>query len=148
MEAELAALASSGATTLVGLMASDAWAQVSRRLAAFFGRSGDDGAEEELRLSQEELLAASADDDEGAVADVEAVWRARMRQLLRADPSAAAELRALLDELAPAAAAPEVAVTNSVTGGVQHGPVIQGQNFSNLTFHSGPAGRDAAGDPA
>ncbi|WP_308437842.1 hypothetical protein [Streptomyces capitiformicae] len=37
-----------------------------------------------------------------AVADAQAEWRNRLRRTLRADPAAAAELRVMLDELAPA----------------------------------------------
>jgi hypothetical protein len=141
VEAELAALASSGATTLVGLMATDAWTQVRDRVAALFGRAGDagdaDAAAEELRHSQEDLLTARAEGDEAAVAeDIEAVWRSRLRRVLRADPAAADELRRLLDELTPAAGAPHVVVTNTVNGGVHHGPVVLGQNFTDLTFHA------------
>ncbi|WP_223187843.1 hypothetical protein [Streptomyces sp. CBMA29] len=139
-------------------MASDAWTQVRDRVAAFFGRAGStDVAAEELRLSQEDLLAARTEGDEEAVAeDIAAVWRARLRRVLRTDPTAADELRRLLDELAPAAGAQTVVVHNSVSGGVQYGPVVQGQNFTDLTFNSsgtssgnssGAAGPDAAGDP-
>ncbi|MGK5630131.1 hypothetical protein [Streptomyces sp. URMC 123] len=142
MEAELAALATSGATTLVGLMVSDSWAQSKERLAALFGR-GRRGrsaeAEEELDLSREELIAAREAGDGPALADVEAEWRSRLKRLLRADPAAADELRALLEELAPrqAADAPG-AVHNTVTGGVLHGPLVQGRDFGSLTFHAPP----------
>jgi hypothetical protein len=44
------------------------------------------------------------------------------------------ELRRLVDEFAPAA--PSGTVPNSITGGTQHGPVIQGHTFTNLTFHT------------
>jgi hypothetical protein len=143
VEAELAGLASSGAATLVGLMVSDAWAQARDRLAGFFGRGGDVVASaEELGLSQEELVAARAVGDEEAEADIQAAWRSRLRRALLADPGAADELRSLLEELAPAAGDGSVVVVrNSITGGVQHGPVIQGQNFSGLTFHASGAVR-------
>jgi hypothetical protein len=151
VEAELAALASSGATTLVGLMASDAWTRVRDRMAAFFGRTGGaDAAAEELRLSQEELLAAHAASDEAAVVeDIEAMWRSRLRRVLRTDPAAADELRRLLGELGPAAGTPTVVVHNSVSGGVQNAPVVQGQNFGDLTFHAPDTARpDGTGGPA
>lgn len=131
MEAELAALAASGATTLIGLMATEAWTQARDRVAGFFSR----GREEELDLSRAELVAAREAGDDQAVADVEAEWRTRLRRRLQADPEAAAELRLLLDELTPQLPAQQVRdVRNTVSGGVQHGPVIQAGTISGLTF--------------
>jgi hypothetical protein len=157
VEAELAGLAASGATTLVGLMVSDAWVQTRERVARFFARGADRGAlAAELHESQLELLSARETGDAEAADDVEAEWRTRLRRLLRADPAAAHELRALLTELGPlATGGPAVVVHNAITGGVQHGPVIQGQNFAGLTFHSSApaprldpaAGSDPDGQP-
>ncbi|WP_171162524.1 hypothetical protein [Streptomyces sp. I05A-00742] len=141
MEAELAALAASGATTLVGLMVSETWSQARERVVRFFARRGAGGAvDEELRLSGEELVVARESEDELAMADIEAEWRMKLRRALQADPGAAEELRLMLAELAPGAGSDtSVTVHNSVSGGVQNGPVLQGQQFSNLTFHnSGP----------
>jgi hypothetical protein len=136
MEAELAALAASGATTLVGLMVSETWTQARDRVARFFARGGDESsAGEELTLSQRELMAARAAQDELAGADIEAVWRTRLRRVLLADPEAAEELRLLLAELDPNADDDRAAsVYNSISGGVQNGPVFQGRHFSGLTF--------------
>ncbi|NBM21214.1 hypothetical protein, partial [Streptomyces sp. GC420] len=104
MDAELAALAASGATTLVGLMVSETWTQTRDRVARFFARGAGEGpAEEELGASRAELVAAREAGDELAAADVEAGWRMRLRHLLRADPEAAEELRELLAELGPEA---------------------------------------------
>ncbi|MET8562267.1 hypothetical protein ABZV75_17325 [Streptomyces flaveolus] len=138
MEAELAALAASGATTLVGLMVSETWSQARERVARFFARGADEGAvDEELRLSEQELVAARAAGDELAVADIEAGWRLRLRRALQAHPGAAEELRLLLAELGQEeGTGAGVAVHNSVSGGVQYGPVVQGQQFSSLTFYS------------
>ncbi|WP_371655977.1 MULTISPECIES: NB-ARC domain-containing protein [unclassified Streptomyces] len=118
MEAELTALAASGATSLVGLMVSDSWAQARERLGRFLARrrgdaDGADGtrgagdaedsgdAEDELQATSDELEAARAGRDERAVADLEERWSRRLLQILREDPDAAGELRRLLDELAP-----------------------------------------------
>jgi hypothetical protein len=138
MEADLAGLAASGATTLVGLMVSDAWTQTRERLARFVARGADGSAAAgELAESQAELLSARESGDAGAADDVEAEWRTRLRRLLRSDPAAADELRSLLAELGPlATGGPVVVVHNTISGGVQHGPVVQGQNFSGLTFHA------------
>ncbi|MFI2314919.1 hypothetical protein AMK17_26935 [Streptomyces sp. CB00072] len=139
MEAELTALAASGATAFVGLMVTEAWTQARGRVARFLARGEDvDVIDGELEESREELAAARAAADDEAVADVEEEWRIRLRRALRANPEAADELRALIEELSPlGSAGPTVSVTNSISGGTQNGPVFQGQTFSALTFNSG-----------
>ncbi|MCF2525700.1 hypothetical protein [Yinghuangia soli] len=102
MEAELAALAASGATTLVGLMASDAWEHGRTRIAALFGRTRPEQEElvaSELDSSRSELLAAGDDRSMQAAEELEVEWRVRLRRLLAADPAAAAELREILEDL-------------------------------------------------
>lgn len=138
MEAELASLAASGATALVGLMVSETWAQARDRVARFFSGSGGGGsAEEELSLSRQELMATRESGDELAAADIEAGWRTRFRRALQDDPEAAGELRLMLSELvAGPGRESTVSVHNSISGGVQHGPVFQGQSFSGLTFNT------------
>ncbi|MFF3956167.1 hypothetical protein ACFYY1_23510 [Streptomyces sp. NPDC001890] len=136
MEAELAALAASGATALLGHMVSDAWTHTRDRVARFLARGEETGGvDEELEASRAELIAARDGDDPDAVADIEDEWRLRMRRALRADPAAAQELRLLLDEIAPrTAGVSTVTVNNNVSGGTGN-VVNQGQNFSGLTFH-------------
>ncbi|MFF2008531.1 hypothetical protein ACFVWY_05570 [Streptomyces sp. NPDC058195] len=139
MEAELAALATTGATALVGLMVSDAWAQARQRVAGFLARGGDtDGVDEELEASRAELVAAQDGTEPGIAADIEEEWRLRLRRALRADPSAAGDLRHLLDEIAPGGGpAPTLTVHNTVSGGTQHAPVFQGahQNLTGAIFN-------------
>lgn len=133
MDAELTALATAGATALVQQMATDGWAQVRDRVAAFFARrAGDDAVAGELDLAREELRAAQAAGDDEAAADVQAEWRNRLRRALRADPELADELRSLLAELTPEPA--PRSVTNTIIGGVHHGPVIQAGSIDNVTF--------------
>ncbi|MEW2071411.1 hypothetical protein [Streptomyces sp. NPDC007346] len=139
MEAELTALAASGATAFVGLMATEAWTQVRGRVARFLARrEGDDAVDAELEESREELIAARRNGDEDTADDIAAAWRIRLRRALRDNPEAAGELRELLDELAPhQAPAPTVTVTNNTNGGTYYGQVIQGHDISGLTFNSG-----------
>jgi uncharacterized protein involved in exopolysaccharide biosynthesis len=104
MEAEIAALASSGATTLVGLMVSDSWAQAKARVVKLFGHRSAEQAEAisaELGLAQVELMSAAGRADESTAADLEAEWRSRFRRLLASDPQAVADLKQLLKELSP-----------------------------------------------
>ncbi|WP_321170676.1 hypothetical protein [Embleya scabrispora] len=146
-------LAASGAATLVGLMVSESWAQARTRLAAFFTRTGSEPSttEQQLDAAQGELTTARAAGNDIVAADIEAEWRTRLRRALQADPAAAAELRALLDELAPLTETPAAApVTNTITGGTQHGPVLQGRDFSGVTFHTQPpppSGGNPTGQP-
>lgn len=138
VEAELAALAASGATALVGHMVSDAWAQTRERMARFLARGGaTDDVDEELDASREELVAARDGEDPDVAADIEDEWRLRMRRALRADPAAAQELRVLLDEIAPRPeAVSTVTINNNFSGDSQNSQVIQGQSVSGgLTFH-------------
>ncbi|WP_327294507.1 NB-ARC domain-containing protein [Streptomyces sp. NBC_01197] len=140
MEAELAALASSGATALVGLMVSESWDRAKIRLARFFaqrGRPGPEGAEgatdEALQSARDELRSARQADDTGAAADIEAEWRQRLRRALREDPAAAQELRSLLAELAREAGVEwDAGAHAEISGGVQNGPV-----FQNTQIHGG-----------
>jgi hypothetical protein len=121
MDAELVSLASTGATTLVGLMVTDGWAQVRSRVAALFGRGG----EAELDQSRQELLAARDEDDADLAADVESHLRTRLRRALQADPELAGRLRELLDELSPRQeASGGLTVHNTINGGSYEGPVI------------------------
>ncbi|MFD6190669.1 hypothetical protein [Streptomyces sp. NPDC060275] len=144
MEAELVALIGTGATTVVGLMVTDAWGQVKQRVVGLFGsETGADGVAGELEESRAVLVAAdgtAAEDD--LRSDVTASVRLRLRRLLEEDPGAAEELRRLVDELAYAARPPGT-VHNSITGGRQGGPVVQGHTFTRLTFRTtGDTARD------
>ncbi|MEU6993594.1 hypothetical protein ABZ953_23440 [Streptomyces sp. NPDC046465] len=140
MDAELTALAAAGATALVQQMVTDGWTQARDRVAGFFSR-GRGGEEDvlagELEEARAELVAARGAGDEGTADDVRAEWRSRLRRRLAADPEAAAELRALLDELAPASA-PEaqpgsVTYNNTISGGTYHATVIQAGTVHNAT---------------
>ncbi|MEN8653385.1 hypothetical protein ABCR94_22990 [Streptomyces sp. 21So2-11] len=139
MEAELVALATAGATALVQQMVTDSWSHARGRVAAFFSRGGaavdEETVEGELEVSRGELAAAREAGDEQAVSDVEAEWRTRLRRALQADPALAEDLRSLLEELAPGEAGPgQGAVYNTISGGVQHGHVVQARTISSVQF--------------
>ncbi|MHC3471720.1 hypothetical protein ACYF6T_23900 [Streptomyces sp. 7R007] len=137
MDAELAALVGTGATTVVGLMVTDAWEQTKQRLVRILARTGRaDTVGEDLDESRAALAAAAGTPDEPHVtADVTATLRLRLRRLLEQHPDAADDLRHLVEDLAGSGP-----VVNTISGGTQYGPVFQGHSFSNLTFR-GPAGR-------
>ncbi|MFS8203095.1 hypothetical protein ACLVWQ_30950 [Streptomyces sp. CWNU-52B] len=142
MDAELAALAAAGATALVQQMVTDGWGNVRDRVAGFFSREGDedavDAVQGELEASRADLVAARDAEDEDAEDDVRASWRVRLRRTLRDDPAAAAELRALLDELTPPSDRPvagpgPTSVHNTVSGGVNHGVIQVGTVHGSAT---------------
>ncbi|MFE2111511.1 hypothetical protein ACFXAF_37395 [Kitasatospora sp. NPDC059463] len=126
MEAEIAQLVTTGATTVVGLMATEAWTQVRSRLAGLLGR-GRDTSEVSAELEEIRVEVVRADGDEELVGDQAAELRNRIRRLLRQDPQAAAELRDLLEEFTPRQ--PQSVVVNNVANTVSHstvhGSVIQ-----------------------
>ncbi|MEV6590505.1 hypothetical protein [Streptomyces acidicola] len=137
MEAELTSLAVAGATALVTQMVTDGWEQARDRIVTFFTQRRDGEGEvvqAELEESRAELVAARDADDEETAADVHDEWRLRLRRVLRADPSAAAELQALMNELRPPDDVPKGTVHNTVSGGVQHGTVIQAHTIGDLTI--------------
>ncbi|WP_330258523.1 hypothetical protein OG586_08750 [Streptomyces murinus] len=140
VEAELVTLVGTGATTVVGLMATDAWEQAKRRLARLFAHSGGaDTVAGELEESRTTLAAATGTaEEEDLTSDLTGSLRFRLRRLLEQNPNAARELQDFVDEFAPVAR-PDLpgTVHNSITGGTQHGPVLQGHTFTNLTFHGG-----------
>lgn len=143
-------LAGSGASTLVGLMVSDGWAAVRQRIARLLARDGDVAfAEAELQRSRDEVVAARRAGDELAEPESVEEWTPRLRRFLRNDPEAGRELISFLEELREETGTERVgSVHNSVSGGVQHGLVIQGRDFSGgLTFTGMPLGRRDCGHP-
>jgi hypothetical protein len=126
MEAELAALAASGATTLVSLMTSDAWSATKARVRTMLG--GGPGrtepVEDELEEWHRELTTARDSGDEAAIAAIEAMWQTWLCHVLQKDPAAADALRGLIAERSPAKETVKT-VHNTITGGDLHGPVIQ-----------------------
>lgn len=137
MEAELTALAAAGATALVQHMAVESWTQARDRMVSFFSRRGgeEDVVEAELETSREELAAALRTGDDQTASDVRAEWRTRLRRTLLAHPTAASDLREVLDELdATGEGQRATGVRNTISGGVQHGPVVQAGTVGPLSF--------------
>jgi hypothetical protein len=121
VEPELAALASTAGTTVVTLMATDAWERTRDGIAALWRRvhpERPDTVTGELDAAREDLASAQSDGDEDAVDDLQAAWRSRFRRLLREQPEVAGELRRLLNELAPDEA-PARTVTQHATASGQ-----------------------------
>lgn len=98
MDASLANLAHKGASTVVALLATDAWERVKASLGAFWRCARPEQAqalEAELAAAKEKML---ADGDETVSLQLMAVCRSRLEELLLADAGLASALQRLLDE--------------------------------------------------
>lgn len=120
MEPEIAALAGTAGTTVVTLMATDAWQRVREGFVALWRRGQAERAEvvaAELDATREDLLAASAVGDQDSEGELQAEWQGRFRRFLTARPEAVEDLRRLLDEFVPSAeAAPAVTQHATASG--------------------------------
>ncbi|MGW9077157.1 hypothetical protein [Streptomyces kronopolitis] len=140
MDSELAALATSGATTLISLMVTDSWTHARELVGRFLSRTGADGATlTDLDAARARLLAARAaagthtTDD-----DLASQWHTYLQGVLQPGSVTAEPLRDLLASLQQLAHAPDtrqITVHNDISGGVQHGPVIQSGRITGLTLH-------------
>ncbi|WP_030740996.1 hypothetical protein [Streptomyces griseus] len=116
MDPELTTLAQSAGVTLVGLMATDAWERARDGVVALWQRARPERADAvaaELTHTRDDLAA-----DSGVGEELAAEWQGRIRRLLTERPEVAADLRALLDELAPCerTVAPTVAQRATASG--------------------------------
>jgi hypothetical protein len=102
LDAEIAALSSAAAATLVTLMTTDGWDGAKKALAGLWRRRHPDQAqavEADLDVAHADARAALAAGDEQALADLVAEWRARLSALLAGDAALATELRRLIEDL-------------------------------------------------
>jgi len=104
-------------------------------MARLFGRGNSDPATaRRLDVTRAELSEATAVGAEQVRAAHEAQWKVRFADLVEVYPEAA-------DELARLAAEIQVEmpvrgdVTNMIIGGVQHGPVLMGRDFTGIIVH-------------
>ncbi|MGH4021218.1 MAG: hypothetical protein ACRDT0_18715 [Pseudonocardiaceae bacterium] len=96
----LAALAEAGGTALVGAMATDAWQTTRSGVARLFGRDGSARqAAVEAQLDGNAALVAQAEDPDEVRQSLAAVWRLELAALLRHNPGAEDELRALVAQI-------------------------------------------------
>ncbi|GFE26478.1 hypothetical protein WKI65_22375 [Streptomyces sp. MS1.AVA.3] len=140
MDSELAALAASGATTLVSLMVTDSWTHARELVGRFFSRIGADvDTVADLDSARALLLSAQAANGTQTADDVTFQWRAYLQHLLQAGSATGDDLRDLLASLQRLAnTAPgtqRVTVHNDISGGAQHGPIIQSGRITGLTLH-------------
>ncbi|MEV2249273.1 hypothetical protein AB0I94_01720 [Streptomyces sp. NPDC050147] len=104
MDPALTSLAQSAGTTLVTLMAADAWQRTRDGFTQLWRRMQPERAEivvAELEAGREDVLAAVAASDQETLDELRLQWQGFVRRLIVARPAAAEELRRLLDELDP-----------------------------------------------
>ncbi|WP_329140708.1 hypothetical protein OG552_09665 [Streptomyces sp. NBC_01476] len=118
-----------------GELGRDVWAGLAALVRRPFRRSEDAGAAPAVSTGEEELarLARDPDDQHSAQALSTAL---AVRAALDSDFHTA--LMAWLRR-AEAVRTDERAVNNTISGGTQYGPVLQGRDFSGLTFTTAPA---------
>ncbi|MFC8143075.1 hypothetical protein ACFUKV_15205 [Streptomyces paradoxus] len=137
MGPEIAELARTAGTTMVTLMAGQAWESAREGLVSLWQRFQPDRAQAvggELEATREDLLLAQQTGDADTESELTAEWQARVRRLLLARPEVAEELRRILTELSPppseAQSAVEVRLRAEVSGS---GRVYQAGRDQHIT---------------
>ncbi|MFB7596687.1 hypothetical protein [Streptomyces sp. NPDC056160] len=119
-------------------MVTDSWTHARELVRRLLARTGSGPAAlADLDDARNRLLTAEAAQGEQAASDVTAQWQAQLRRLVAAGQATGDDLRALLTslrQLSDASAARGDTTHNHISGGVQHGPVIQTGRISELTF--------------
>ncbi|GFH34920.1 hypothetical protein [Streptomyces pacificus] len=134
MDAEVALLAQSAGTTLVALMATDAWQHMRDGITRLWRRTQPERADTvaaELEAGREDVLAAIATDDRETLDELRLQWQGSVRRLLVARPAAVEELRALLDRLDPDGSAARQITQHAAASG--QGRVYQAGRDQHIT---------------
>ncbi|MFD8480402.1 hypothetical protein [Kitasatospora sp. NPDC059673] len=107
----VAMLAGQAATTVVGLLATDAWEGAKSAVTGAWRRLRPERAEsisQELDDTREDLLRArAAGTEDETLASLAGDWESRFRRLIGDNPALAAEIRRVLDEELTPALPPE-----------------------------------------
>ncbi|MGZ3101988.1 hypothetical protein [Streptomyces sp. H72] len=139
MDSELAVLAASGASTLVSLMVTDSWTHARELVGRYLTRTdADPDTFDDLQDARTLLLAADGTERERIARDISRRYGARLHRLAEADDGSDEALRALLTsllQLSASATGTWRTVDNRISGGVQHGPIVQSGSVGGLTFH-------------
>lgn len=106
MDAELAVIASSAATSIVKLMVTDAWDQAKDKIGALWRRfRPEQAADVVLDLDRARLEMASA--DQTVALAILREWESRLLRLLAADSAVADELNRVVSEFRQLLATPQ-----------------------------------------
>ncbi|MGV9314380.1 hypothetical protein ACWDR0_19670 [Streptomyces sp. NPDC003691] len=134
MDAEVALLAQSAGTTLVALMATDAWQHMRDGIVRLWRRARPERADTvaaELEAARDDVLAAVAADDQETLEELRLQWQGSVRRLLVARPDAVEELRKLLDQVDPEGSAARRITQNATASG--RGRVYQAGRDQHIT---------------
>ena len=146
MDSEFAALAASGATTLVSLMVTDSWTQARDLVGRLVSRTTSRGATvADLDTARARLVAADGHTGAVTAQEIADQWLVHLHHLLETGAVTAHDLRdvlASLQRLGKTSEREPVTVHNAISGGVQHGPVIQAGRITGLTFGSPEGNQD------
>ncbi|SOE14077.1 hypothetical protein SAMN06272775_5041 [Streptomyces sp. 2323.1] len=118
MDPELTSFTQTAGITLVTLMATDAWQHTRDGLTRLWQRLQPDRAHivsDELDASREEVLRARSAADQEMLSELCLQWQGYLRRLLLAQPEAVEDLRRLLDDVDPEAAA-QITQNGSASG--------------------------------
>ncbi|MEV6005205.1 hypothetical protein AB0M29_00195 [Streptomyces sp. NPDC051976] len=136
MDPELASLTQSAGTTVVTLMATEAWQAARDGVLELWRRVQPGRAEAaaaQLDASREDALAAGVSEDQQTLSELRTQWAGLFRRLLVAHPEAAAELRALLDELQPPGDDPQPRPTVQHATASGHARIYQAGRDQHIT---------------
>ncbi|MGW1005562.1 hypothetical protein [Streptomyces sp. NPDC002520] len=120
MDPEMTSLAQGAGTTLVTLMATDAWHRTREGLTQLWRRMQPERAETvaaDLEAGREDVLAAMVANDQETLNELRLQWQGTVRRLIVAQPAAAEELRRLLDELDPGGTAARQVTQHATASG-------------------------------
>ena len=119
---------------LVGAIATDLWPRVREAVVSLWrrtrSRSQADDVGADLDELREQVLQSRHDKDADTEKALEGAWQLKAHQLVRADPSAAVELRRVLEEvLTPALAPAEQARVGQI---IMHGSSHDSSTFTQI----------------
>jgi hypothetical protein len=133
----LAALASTGGTTLVTAMVTDGWEGIKARFARLLGRD-DPGqtqaAAARLEQSRAALASVTGVALDRARAEQQIAWQTLLADLLEQDPGAENELRALVAQVQAQVAGTAGPVEQHAAAYDQAQQAVQGHGVQNVTF--------------
>jgi hypothetical protein len=118
VDAELSALTSTAAATVVQLLATTAWEQARSAVGRLWRRAHPERAETvqaELEEARAEVLAARQDGDERVEQALVGEWQGRLRRLVSADPPLVEDLRRVVAQLCSALAEVEPSKGATIT---------------------------------
>lgn len=138
------ALAAAGGSGLVGAVATDAWAMAKRGFTRMLGR-GDEAREEvvgqQLERTRAELAAAGPRVEQVRLTQ-QAVWTARLEDLLTDQPEAAEQLRVLISQVAEATGPRSAGhVVQHAIAHDQAQQVVQGHGQQTNVFGAAPGSK-------